>query len=74
MQFPLTNVYGNGLSIYINIYFFVHAWGSMGNQEFHKGVDGLKSLGTPAVNSPIVNWSICPHCCAEKDQLDVINH
>ena len=22
-------------------------WGSMRNQEFHKGVDGLKSLGTP---------------------------
>ena len=33
--------------IIIKIYFFVHAWGSMRNQEFHKGVDGLKSLGTP---------------------------
>lgn len=27
------------------IYFFVHAWDSITDQEFHKGVSGLKNLG-----------------------------
>ena len=35
--------------IIIKIYFFVHVWGSMRNQEFLEGVDGLKSLETPGV-------------------------
>ena len=48
MQFPLL-MYMERLIylVIVNSYFFVLAWGSMRNQEFHKGVDGPKSLGTP---------------------------
>ena len=49
MQFPLLMFIWKRLVylVIIDIYFFVHVRGSMRNQEFHKGVDGLKSLGTP---------------------------
>ena len=49
--------------VIINIYFFVHAWGSMRNQEFHKGVHALKSLGTPALEDGDVAFSILKVSC-----------
>ena len=67
MQFPLLmySIWKRLIYLVIaNIYFFVRAWGSMRNQEFHKGVDGLKSLGTPDLREGTALF----HAMAESKQ------